>query len=67
MIPVMVAGEAVQQSFIENIPWTGPGFVDSAKREPDPALPHVAPPSRLKKQKQDYREAMDRCLCTCKY
>lgn len=27
MVPIMVAGAAVQQSFIESIPWSGPGFV----------------------------------------
>lgn len=43
MVPIMVAGAAVQQSFIESIPWSGPGFVHSAKIEPDPALPHTAP------------------------
>lgn len=43
MVPIMVAGEAIQQLFIENIPWSGPGFVDSAKIEPDPVLPHMAP------------------------
>lgn len=31
MVPIMIAEEAIQQSFIENIPWPGPGLVDCDK------------------------------------
>lgn len=39
MVPIMVAGETIQQSFIENIPWSGPGFCrfSQDRARPSPA------------------------------